>query len=290
MKHFILPLLCASLLSACAVTTAGLSKHDERSFAGALNDVNAGRAIKARMKRAYDYSLKQVDVEVAEGVALLSGSVPNKEDRIEAARIAWSAPEVIQVGNEILIGDKRSFMRGAKDGILEKAVRTRLLTSGSIKSQNFNVETHEGVVYLLGVARSPDELQHAAQIAAQTRGTREVISYARVADMTPGADTLPDAMPRQPMIQGNPATQGYPTEGYPSAQSPAQRELPEFLTTEPSPDEQSPAPIRKAPYDEPVRLHRNQAEGTSATEEPYYIDPNTGQQIPVSNIIQKHKK
>ena len=24
-------------------------------------------------------------------------------------------------------------------------------------------------------------------------------------------------------------------------------------------------------------------------EEPYYIDPNTGKQIPVSNIIQKHK-
>lgn len=286
MKHFIFPLLCASLLSGCALTTASLSKHDERSFAGTLNDVNAGRAIKARMKRAYDYNLKNIDIEVAQGVALLSGSVPDKEDRIEAARIAWSAPEVQQVGNEILIGDKRGFMRGAKDGVLEKSVRARLLANGSIKSQNFNIETNEGVVYLLGVARTPDELQHAAQIAAQTRGAREVISYARIANMTPQAVASQNALPPQ----SAPTAPGYPTAGdYPSTQAPAQRDLPEFLTLEPS-AEQETAPIRNAPYDEPIRLHRNQAGNEPATKEPYYIDPNTGNQIPVSNIIQKHKK
>ena len=275
MKHIILPLLCASLLSACSVTSAGLSKNDERSFAGALNDVNASRAIKARMTRAYDYSLKNVDVEVAEGVALLSGNAPSKEDRIEAARIAWSAPHVEQVGNEILIGDKRSFIRGAKDGVLEKAVRTRLLANGAIKSQNFNVETHEGIVYLLGVARTPEELEQAAQIAAQTRGAREVISYARLSDDFAGI-----AAPSGPA----------PTvQDYPPAQVPMQRELPEFLTTEPPAPEQDSAPIRSAPYDEPIRLHRNQADDSSVNEEPYYIDPNTGKQIPVSNIIQKHR-
>jgi len=280
MKHFILPLLCASLLSACSVTSAGLSKNDERSFAGALNDVNAGRAIKARLTRAYDYNLKSVDIEVAEGVALLSGSVPSKEDRIEAARIAWSAPHVEQVGNEILIGDKRGFVRGAKDGVLEKAVRTRLLANGSIKSQNFNVETHEGVVYLLGVARTPDELEYAAQVAAQTRGAKEVISYARLAE---------GAAPLAPETASP-----YTSQGYPPVNAPMQRKLPEYLTTEPSAPgsvapEQDTAPIRKAPYDEPIRLHRNQAGDSSVNEEPYYIDPNTGKQIPVSNIIQKHR-
>ncbi|WP_416878837.1 BON domain-containing protein [Litorimonas sp.] len=252
-----------------------MSKNDERSFAGALNDVNAGRAIKARMTRAYDYNLKNVDIEVAEGVALLSGNVPGKEDRIEAARIAWSAPHVQQVGNEILLGEKRGFIRGAKDGVLEKAVRTRLLANGAIKSQNFNVETHQGIVYLLGVARTPEELEQAAQTAAQTRGAREVISYARLSDDYAGmaAQLGPDPVP----------------QGYPPAQTPMQRELPEFLKTEPLAPEQDSAPIRNAPYDEPIRLHRNQADDSSVTEEPYYIDPNTGKQIPVSNIIRKHK-
>lgn len=275
MKHLILPLLCATLVSACSVTSAGLSKNDERSFAGALNDVNAGRAIKARMTRAYDYNLKNVDIEVAEGVALLSGNAPSKEDRIEAARIAWSAPHVEQVGNEIVIGDKRSFIRGAKDGVLEKAVRTRLLANGSIKSQNFNVETHEGIVYLLGVARTPEELEQAAQIAAQTRGAREVISYARLSDDFAGMAAPSGSAP---VVQG-----------YPPAQAPMQRNLPEFLTTEPPAPEQDSAPIRSAPYDEPIRLHRNQADDSSINEEPYYIDPNTGKKIPVSNIIQKHR-
>lgn len=289
MKHLVLPLLCASLLSACSVTSAGLSKHDERSFAGALNDVNAGRAIKARMTRAYDYNLKNVDIEVAEGVALLSGNVPSQEDRIEAARIAWSAPHVEQVGNEILLGEKRGFIRGAKDGMLEKAVRTRLLANGSIKSQNFNVETHEGVVYLLGVARTPYELEEAARTAAETRGTREVISYARLTDGAlsgipqPGYPQNPYS--NDPSYEAPSQTSG----GYPPVSAPMQRELPEFLSTEPPTAEQERAPIRNAPYDEPIRLHRHQAEDSSETEEPYYIDPNTGKQIPVSNIIRRHK-
>ena len=70
-------------LSGCALTTAGVKKGDERNFARSLNDVNAARAIKARMRRAEGFDLGGVDVEVAEGIVLLSGNVPTQKDRIE---------------------------------------------------------------------------------------------------------------------------------------------------------------------------------------------------------------
>jgi len=156
-----------------------------------LNDVSAGRAIKARMLRAPDIDLGGVDVEVAQGIVLLSGNVKDPAYRIEAERIAWSGPNVTEVGNEIQIKDSQGFVRNAKDGILNKAVKTRLIAEDDVKARNFNVETHDGIVYLLGIARTKEELALAAQIASTTRGAREVISYARVFD-GPTPQSYPD--------------------------------------------------------------------------------------------------
>ncbi len=257
------------------------------------------------MKRAYDFDLKGVDVEVVEGVVLLSGNVPDQEDRIEAARIAWSAPRIDQVGNEIMLKGKQGFVRNAKDGLLEKAVRARLVADNEVKARNFNVETHDGIVYLLGVARSQGELERAAKIAAQTRGTAEVISYARITDL-----------PQQSLTD---------QENYKSVQAPSntRRELPDFLTTEPPAAEQPDAPIHSAPLDQPIPFKRSaptqEVTGPTAPpridigerlgkelptdeelgayrtgaagdaisvieSEPYYIDPDTGEEIPVSYV------
>ncbi len=188
MKHLLRPtftLFLAATVSGCAVATAGIKKGDERSFVGSVKDVNAGRVIEARMTRALDFKLKGVDVEVAEGIVLLSGNVPTQRDKIEATRIAWSARGIQQVGNEILIKGKQSFIRNTKDGILEKSVRARLTADKLVKARNFNIETHDGIVYVMGVARTDRELKRAAEIAATTRGTRQVISYARIADVAP---------------------------------------------------------------------------------------------------------
>jgi osmotically-inducible protein OsmY len=344
MKHVVLlPLLCASLISGCAVTTAGIKKGDERNFARSLNDVNAGRAIKARMVRAYDYSLKGVDVEVAQGVVLLSGNVPSKADRIEAARIAWSAPKIDQVGNEVMIKDKQSFTRNAKDGLLEKAVRTRLIAERNVKARNFNIETHDGIVYLMGVARTQGELELAAQIAAETRGTQEVVSYARIADLEQmarlkameGGASQPAPIPYQETYQGGgsyaqpmplgeeyyggqPVAQPQFPETY-AEQGATRRAVPDFLSAVPPQAEQPPAPIQNAPIGQSIPLNRQQASGPTAPQrlnmgdrlnkefptdeelgayrtgqagetvseiqsDPYYIDPETGEQIPVSFI------
>ena len=172
----------ALMTTGCStVMTAGVKKGDERNFARSLNDLNASRAITARMGRVEGFKLAGVDVEVAEGIVVLSGNVPREEDRIEAERIAWSGPTVIQVGNEILIKEKQGVIRNTKDGVLNNSVRARLVATKAVKARNYSVEVNDGVVYLLGVARTPEELALAAQIASTTKGTVEVISYVRVA-------------------------------------------------------------------------------------------------------------
>ena len=226
-------------LSACAVTTAGVTPGDERNFARSLNDINADRVINARLKRAEGVTMGNVEVEVAEGVVVLSGSVPTEQDRIEAEKIAWSAPHVKQVGNELVIAGKQSFRSNLNDGLITTSVQSRLVADKYIKGRNINVETYEGKVYLLGVARNQAELERAALVASTTKGVKEVVSYVTLAN-----------------TQAAPIPGGYDDQ----AASIQHRTLPDFLTTTP------------------------QTGGVDVDVEPYYIDPETGKQIPVSYI------
>ncbi len=300
--------LSSVALSGCAVTTAGITKGDERNFVRSLNDVSAGRAIKARMTRAPDVDLGEVDVEVAQGIVLLSGNVPDPKYRIEAERIAWSAPNVSEVGNEIQIKSSQGFVRNAKDGILNKAVKTRLIAEGSVKARNFNVETHDGIVYLLGVARTSEELARAAQIASTTRGAREVISYARIADTAASqsypqyqspSQAVPSAQYSAPQISGQPqyrslpqalSSTPVPTPGEPIYRDPKTGEIIELppgtktIPYRPSAGVAPPSVSGQFPSDEELGRYRvgTPGEAVSTIESaPYYIDPETGKQIPV---------
>ena len=325
----ILPLVFLSLsLSACAVTSAGVKKGDERNVARSINDVSAERVIKSRMKRAYDFKLKGVDIEVKEGIAVLTGNVPNQESRIEAERIAWSAQRIEQVGNEIFIKDRQSTTRNIKDGFLEKSVRARLTADKYVKARNINVETHDGNVYLLGVARNQAELERAAQIASTTKGAREVISYVTVAGIESELSQI---------SQSASAPQYAPVPSQPHLAAPQQRALPSVLTPAPqagvfepvpSPYAASPAipapsgKVATAPLSAPIpfvsegptapaqisdmgdRLNKEfpsdaelgkfrtgaAGEAVSIIEsEPYYIDPETGKEIPVSYVRKLNK-
>lgn len=178
-------------LTACAVTQASLDPNSERTVTRSFKDITASRAIKARMLRVEGFDLNDVSIDVAEGIVVLAGAAPRDEDRIEAERIAWSAPGVRQVGNEIKVGQSAGLMSKTKDDLIATAVRTRLATSNNVRNLNYTIETREGVVYLLGVARTQDELAEAARLASITRGVKEVVSYVTIRGDMPNAYNAP---------------------------------------------------------------------------------------------------
>jgi len=244
--------------------TAGVKKGDERNFARSLNDVSASRAIKARMGRLEGFNLGGVDVEVAEGIVLLSGNVPRDEDRIEAERIAWSGPQVIQVGNEILIKGRQGVVRNTKDGVLNNSVRARLIAAKAIKARNINIEVNDGVVYLLGVARTPEELAMTTHIASTTRGTREVISYIKLADDRSRLTANGPGFNGQPSQVAGGQIYNAPRQGGVSEVFPPDVDLP------PIPDSQAPS------LGAPSTILDNDAIESG---EPYYRDPVTGERV-----------
>lgn len=171
------------LLAAClalSLTTACSTVLEERSIGRSFDDTNASWAIKSSMLRSEGFALDGVDVEVTEGIALLTGRVPREDDRQMAECLAWSSVAVRNVANEIVVGPGQSTRDRTRDGQITARVNARLVSDRNVRSINFNVETRNGVVYLLGVARTRGELDRATTHASLVEGVTEVISYVRI--------------------------------------------------------------------------------------------------------------
>lgn len=183
MKFRLIPLIFALTLSACAAI------QPERSIGRGIDDTNASLSIKAAMTRAEGYALDGVDVEVTDGIALLTGTAPREEDRRQAECLAWSALAVRAVENEVTVASASTLRDGARDSWITQQVRSRLLRDRSVRSVNYNVEAENGRVFLLGVARTRGELERAAQHASLVDGVTEVVTFVRVV----GEETMPIA-------------------------------------------------------------------------------------------------
>ena len=208
----VLPCLLATLaLPGCAAAligtagAVGLTSVQEKTMGEALDDATASNEIKAKLLNESGARFAEVDVEVANGLVLLSGRVNEPEDRTFAEGIAWSSSRTVDVANEVRIEPPGGFMSNVSDEIITGRVRARLIGSSKVKSVNFNIETYGGVVYLMGIARSPEELRAAAEEASVVGGVKQVVSYVRVREQ-PGRPAAPitTQAPPPPTYQPDP--------------------------------------------------------------------------------------
>lgn len=167
---------CAAV-SGVTAATVGMATGQDRSVGRSIDDAAASADVKRRLVAFDRHAYADVDVEVAQGQLLLSGTTPRQEDKDFAERIAWNVRTVESVSNQIVVGASPGMVRSSQDNFITAQVRTKLLSDTQIKGVNFNVETQQGVVYLMGLARSDEELQRAAEIASLIGGVQRVVSY-----------------------------------------------------------------------------------------------------------------
>lgn len=184
---FALPALqgCTGLL--VGGTAAGaLAVAEERSVGTVIDDTTIRIQVNNQLFQA-DYDLfAAVSVDVFEGQVLLTGHVNRPEDRVEAVRLAWQASGVKNVINEIQVTDKGGVANYLRDVWISTRLRSKLLFDKEIVSINYNVETVNGVVYLIGIAQSQDELERVTNHARTVRHVNKVVSHVRVKNAQAG--------------------------------------------------------------------------------------------------------
>lgn len=175
---------CVAVTGAAAVA-GGMVAVQDRTIGRSLDDAAASNTVKARLMALDNAAYMRVDVEMAQGQLLLSGTTPTAEHKAMAERIAWSVAGIDEVANEITVGRNPGVLRSGLDNFITAQVRTKILADAQIKGVNYNIETQKGVVYLMGLARSEEELQRAAESASMVRGVERVVSYVIVRPPNP---------------------------------------------------------------------------------------------------------
>ncbi|MEI6729902.1 MAG: BON domain-containing protein [Pseudomonadota bacterium] len=182
-------LAIAGLLQGCVTTaisgvsTVGVVASQERSAGNAVDDVGIRLAlnnlyINKDVKDLY----RNVGIRVSEGRVLLTGAVDKPESKVEAVRIAWTVKGVKEVINEIQVDDKSGVLDYVRDAWISTQIRTRMLLEKNLRSVNYNVETVNGVVYLMGIAQNQEELDKAKYLAGTTSYVNKVVSHVIMKD------------------------------------------------------------------------------------------------------------
>jgi len=168
-----MPRRLAAILALLALGACASS----RTLSGSVEDIGSDAELKAILfaDRSHDYS--DVDITVYEGRMMLTGTMHSEDGRRKLVENAWKADGIVQVIDEIFVGDDTPMRQGLEDSRIDSAIRLKYVTAGDLRSGNYKLSVSNGVVYILGVARDQKELDEALRKASETAGVRSVISH-----------------------------------------------------------------------------------------------------------------
>jgi hyperosmotically inducible protein len=132
-----------------------------------------------------------LNVEVKDGIANLSGTVENDVEHDLAIEIARGVDGIKKVKDNIIVkagtlkqqeeeSKQSEFYRAFQDATITAKVKTRLLWNNNTEGLKINVDTADGIVTLGGRVDSDAKRQLAVQLAKNTGGVRKVIDNLEV--------------------------------------------------------------------------------------------------------------
>ena len=176
-------LLCSLALSGCAGAVVGVgtaavaASTTEKGFSTSVSDGVIFAKLKDRFIQVNASLLTSIDVTVNDGAVLFTGKVKTPEDKIEATKLAWEIKGVREVVNELQVIDNSSIKDLAKDLAATATLRGKMIADEDISSLNFSIDVVNGVVYLSGVASTPEEMNKVVTHAKNLRFAQQVVSY-----------------------------------------------------------------------------------------------------------------
>ena len=176
-------LLCALALSGCTGAVVGVgtaavaASTTEKGFSTSVSDGVIFAKLKDRFIQVNASLFSSVDVTVNDGAVLFTGKVKTPEDKIEATKLAWEIKGVREVVNELQVIDNSSIKDLAKDLAATATLRGKMIADEDISSLNFSIDVVNGIVYLSGVASTPEEMNKVVSHAKNLRFAQQVVSY-----------------------------------------------------------------------------------------------------------------
>lgn len=184
--------LCVSVVAALLATSCtpigvaagagaalGIASAKEGGISASATDLKIKTMISEKWFSYKVDTFTKLNLTVDQGRVLITGTVQNPDDRVEAVRLAWQVNGVKQVINEIRVASSEGLQGAVKDGWITTRLRTAMTFDRDIQSINYSIDTVNGTVYLMGVTNGQEELDRVVKLARTIPGVKQVISYVK---------------------------------------------------------------------------------------------------------------
>ena len=146
----------------------------DRSLFNVLDD----KSIKNTINNALldEALLLNINTDVYQGRVMLTGSVKDAATRQKAEDLARKVDGVRELYNEIQVTDKSWLKSLPKDTWVENTLAARMVAAPGVSGVNYQVRAANGVVYVLGIAKSRAELDQVIALARKS-GANRIVSH-----------------------------------------------------------------------------------------------------------------
>lgn len=167
------------------------TRGSERSYAEVIEDAGITTAVKSKLLWSRTADGLDASVETESGRVVLTGTAPSNEAKAEAGNLATHTRGVVAVDNQLRVEADTVANTDAEmdeDGILDQAgeavsdswitmkVKSTLMYSSNVSSNDISVSTSDGVVTLTGQIDNGAERVLAIGLAQNVRGVKSVQS------------------------------------------------------------------------------------------------------------------
>ena len=180
-KKIISFILLTLILSSCIKNNLGTFGKgvsigfDPRTVGMQIDDTLMQKNLVARLTLTEKKYFLSIQVEVLDGRIFLTGKVNEPEEKIKITKQAWETKGVRSVKNAITIKGQSNFKSTAKDVLITSQLRTALIFSKLVKSNNYTLETINKNIYIFGIAMDEKEKKEVIDEANKIYDVEKII-------------------------------------------------------------------------------------------------------------------
>ena len=169
----------AATLQACAPLMVGgmvggaMVASDRRTSGMQLEDENIELKAANRIREMIGGRV-HVNATSYNRQVLLTGEVPNEQDRQYVGKLIGEVDNVRAVLNELTLAPNSSLTDRSTDALITAKVKAQMVDSKDIFANAYKIVTERGVVYLMGRV-TQREADRATEVARQVSGVKKVV-------------------------------------------------------------------------------------------------------------------
>jgi osmotically-inducible protein OsmY len=166
-------------LQACAPLMVGgmvggaMVASDRRTSGIQLEDENIELKASSRIREMLGGRV-HVNVTSYNRQVLLTGEVPNEQDRQYVAKLTGEVENVRAVLNELVVAPNSGLTDRSTDSLITAKVKAQMIDSKDIFANAYKIVTERGAVYLMGRV-TQREADRATEVARQVSGVKKVV-------------------------------------------------------------------------------------------------------------------